>query len=567
MAQTILGIDVGTYSVKVAEVRRSFNLFQFTNFYERRIQYNEVLSREESIAAALQGVLEDNALTWDSAYAALPSAVIATRILELPFGSTKKIAQTIPFEVEDAIPFDIDQVVIDHHVIEASKEHARILAFYVHRDAVAQTLGFLNAAGVEPQRLCALGVELVNLIHIGLTPPEAPFAIMDIGHEKTIITVCQGKRLVYTRTISIAGRQITEAIARAVDASDDEAERLKIEMGQVSVGELPAPDSIPNKVTRAIGDVLEELLLSIRQTLFAYREHAQEMIEGIYLCGGTVRLAGLDQYLSVHLQQNVTFIDCHSFHFSQVDRMDVASEVATGALALALRGVAGSGLPVIDFRRGEFQYRADTERLEGSIRRAIIATVVIIALGVTYFGIRWYSLSQRLALQQSEVTRLVKQTLPRNELQNVATAGDAVRALQREKKEVSSRIETLTTLTSMSVLNVLRRISSGLPPRDAVEINVDKFHYKPDMIRISAEAASSAVIDRVRQSIETSVSEHKSAEGNRTVPPEDGGEPMVIQFPPAKTGAKGELKFDMIMQSQATIAREASEQKRRSRRR
>ena len=91
MPQKIIGIDVGTYSVKVAEVERSFKSFNFINFYERRIQYNELLSPEESVAIALQGILDDNEVVWEIACAGMPGQRVSSRLLTFPFGSTKKI--------------------------------------------------------------------------------------------------------------------------------------------------------------------------------------------------------------------------------------------------------------------------------------------------------------------------------------------------------------------------------------------------------------------------------------------------------------------------------------------
>lgn len=566
MAQTILGIDVGSYSVKVAEIRRSFNIFQFVNFFEQKIQYNEVLSADESVAAALQSVLDDNALTWDTCYAALPGTTIATRCIELPFGSAKKIAQTVVFELEEYLPFTMEEVIFDYHVVESSKELSKILTLYARKTDVAKTLSFLNAAGVEPRRLCSQGVELVNLVNMGLTPPDAPYAILDIGHRTTTVTVCQGKRLAYTRTIAVGGQHITHAIARLIDASDDEAERLKIEMGQAPLGEeLPPPDSIPNKVTRAIGEVLDDLARNIRQTFFAYREQSGNMIEGIYLCGGTTRLTSLDEYLSYRLQQNVTFIDCHQFYFSQVDRADVPPQPAASALALSLRGVAATGLPTIDFRQGEFQYRADTQRLEGTIRRVMVAVVLVLVLGCTYFGLRWYQLGKQVTLREGEVHTLVAQVLPKAELRKAADAEGALRVLQRMRRDAEHRIAVLKELRGTSALNTLRRFSSGVPLREKVKLNVEKFEYQLDVVKVTAEAPSSADIDTIRRAIETNLTEHKSEDG-RWVPPKDGGDPLLVEFPPAKTGAKGELKFDLLMKSQAALKREAAEQKGRRRR-
>lgn len=554
--QTILGIDLGTYSVKVAEVRRSFQSFQFINYYERRIQYNEVLTPEESIAAALQGVLEDNALTWDVCFVALPAPLVATRMITLPFGAPKKVEQILPFEVENYLPFALDDVVYDYHIVEATKELSRILIFYTKKIEVAKFLGFVANAGAEPRRLCVGGVELVNLVNMGLTPPEVPYAILDIGHAYTVITVCRGKRLAFTRSVMVGGKHITAGIAKAVGVSLDEAERLKVEMGHVIAhGEPPPPDTIPHKVVQAAGQVVEELLLHLRQTFFSVREEFGAAVEGIYLCGGTARLPGLDTLLSVRLQQNVTFIDCHDFHFTRVERSEVPRESAAGALAMALRGVATTGLPTVDFRKGEFVYRADSQQFEGKARSALIAALLILGLAVASFGIRWYVLRRQVAGVQAEIVQLVAQALPKEEARRLTSAEAAVKALEGAVKDVERRTERIDTLVTQSALDMLRRISAAVPPRDAVQLNVEKFEYGRNQVKVSAMVTSDADLDKIRRTIETNLTEQKGPDG-KAAAPADGGTPLLAEFPPAKPGAKGELRFDVILQPKVAAADE-----------
>lgn len=554
MPQTILGIDIGSYSVKVAEVRRSFKNFAFTNFFERRIQYNEVLTPEESRAAALQGVLEDNALTWDGAFLSLPGHIVSARVVALPFGNRKKIEQTLPFEVENFVPFPMDELVIDYHVIESAKDFSRILVFYAQSAQIAKLLTFVNNAGVEPRRLCVGGVELLNLVAIGLVPPEDPYAIIDMGHDTTVVSICRGRQLEFTRTLSIGGRLITAAVALAVGVSDDEADRLKSEVGHVisEGGEFPPSETIPFKVVSAIQGVMEEVLVNLRQTIFAYREQTGSNLEGIYLCGGTSRMEGIDEFLSFALQQNVTRLDCFDFPFTQIDRSDAAPEVTAGALALALRGVATTGLPQVDFRKGEFLYRADTEQFEGGMKKVGFAVAAMLFLAVGYFGMRWHALSRQLEQVNKEITQLVTQALPKSEAQKIKGAAEAQRQLKGATKAFADRSDRLKALLNDSALTMLHRISKAMPTRDAVQLNVNTFHYKPGEITVSAAASSSAEVDLVQHAVARALTKH-AEDGERMVDPADGGEPLVIEYPKIRAGAKEEILFDMRIRSEAVV--------------
>lgn len=502
MPQTILGIDVGSYSVKVAEVVRSFKGFAFVHFYERKIQYSEVLTREESVTSALQGILEDNALTWDSCFTALPGRSIATRFVDFPFGQIKKIDQAVEFEIEDHVPFRLEDLVLDYHITRATKDSSSVIVFYAEKAAFVKFLTELGNAGVDPRRVCVEGVELVNLVHLGMVPPEVSYALLDIGHEKTTITICRGKSLMYTRHLSIGGRHIAGAIAERLNISPDEAERLKIEMGQAHIeGEWPPEDSIPFHVVQAIDGVLEELLLHIRQTVLAYRERANEGIEGIYLFGGTARLPGMEQYLSVRLKQNVTVLDPLEFHFAQVDRNEAPSCVAPQALALALRGVAVAGLPDVNFRRGEFAFRGDVQQLGGGLRRAAIAAGLLLCMACGYFFLQYFSLTRKARQLNTEVVQLVTQALGKKPGKPISDAAAALKLLKTGQDEMKERTRRLDAVVNVSVLEVMKDISGQLPPRDQLALDIDRLELKEGKVLMNGKTVSFEAVDKIREAL------------------------------------------------------------------
>ncbi|MBI2346009.1 MAG: pilus assembly protein PilM [Deltaproteobacteria bacterium] len=455
MPQTILGIDIGSYSVKVAEMVRTFKRFSFVHFYERKIQYSEVLTREESLAAALQGILEDNALTWDAAFVALPGRAVAARFIDFPFGQAKKIDQTLDFEVENHVPFPTEEIVYDYYIVKAAK-----------------------------------------------VPPEAPYAICDIGHEKTLITICHGKALRFTRTLTIGGRHIIEAIADRLKIPPEEAERLLHEAGQAPVDDrMPPEDSTPFHVVKAIDVVLEELLLHVRQTFLAFRERSNEAVEGIYLCGGMARLAGIEQYLSLKLKQNVTFLNPLEFHFSQVERGEIHPAVAATAVALALRGVAAAGMADVNFRKGEFAYRGDVQQLGGGLRRAGIAVGLLMGIALGYFFLQYFTLTRKAAQLNREVAQLVTQALGKKPAKPINDATGAVRMLRAGLEETKERTRRLESVVEVSALEILKDISAQLPPRDQLSLDVERFELKEGQVQIRGKTTSFEAVDKIRDAL------------------------------------------------------------------
>lgn len=530
MPQRILGLDVGSYSIKVAELTRGFKSFELIHFYERPVQYNEVLTKEESLTAAIQAVLEDNALEWDEIVAAIPGDRVATRLITMPFGNMRKIDQTVEFEIENYIPFELDEVVFDYHASVIDKNMSKVMVAYTNKGEFVKDLTLLNNAGVDPRIICVEGAELINLMHFGLVPPESSYAIVDIGHSKTTITIGRGKKLILARTIPIAGRHINDAIHERLHIPPDEAAKLKVEAGRISVDGAEHVDDLTRGINEAIQKVIDELLIHMRQTFFSYRDEEGEAVSGIYLCGGTSRLPGLDQYISYKLRQNVTFLDSIEFHFSRLDRAEVHPSVVAQALSLALRGVAMGGGSGINFRHGEFAYRGSVKKLGGGMRQAGIAAALIIFLGVVYFGVQYCALKKKTARATTDITTLISQALPEVSTKTIRNPSSGVALLKGKKAEVTDKIVKLEDAMGESSLDILREISASLPPRDDLQLDIEDFSMGQGRIRLAGRTTSFEAVDIISNSFEASGKFKNVTKGN------------------VRKGVKGEIKFDLTME-------------------
>lgn len=505
MPQTILGIDIGSYSIKIAEVERSFKGYEFVNFYERAIQYNELLKPEESLMVTLQGMMDDFGLRWDQVIVGYPGQKISSRILTLPFGNLKKVEQTLEFELEGFIPFDLDKLTLDYHVLRATKESSDVLVFYTLKDEFAAWLGHLQNGKIDPKIVTAEASEYLNLVVLGMVPPEVPYAILDIGHSKTNIAICKGKELAYIRSVSTAGKHISEAIQKKLSVPYEEAERMKTEMGSVpSEDEMTALDDISKQVAEAIRQAVEELVVQVKQVFFAYQDLQKEPVEGIYLCGGTSRLPGLDRTLSLRLKQNVTHIDCTAFHFSRLGQVASHRALMPQGLALALRAVASGRMPSVNLRQGEFAFKGDIEKLGGTIRHAMIAVGVIFILGLSYFGVKYSVLSRQVKQLNKQVTEMVKEVLPKTDLKKISSPSAALKVLKNERTSMERRMEQLIAVQGVSFLDLMKEITVKVPSRTEIKLDVEDLNFKGENLRLGGSADSIDAVKRIETALEGS---------------------------------------------------------------
>ena len=531
MGQQIVGIDIGTYSVKIACLERSFKSFEFVRFYERKIPYNELLSPEESISSALQGLIEDSGIRWDTCICGYPGQKTGARLLTFPFGNLKKIDQSIEFELENYIPFELKDSVLDYHVVSSTKEASQVLVVYSLKTPFAKWIEMLKNNHLDPKIVAAEGVELLNLMVLGMVPPDSPYAIVDIGHSKTNVTLCRGKKLLFTRSVLAAGRQITESIRKALGVSVEEAEKIKVEMAQLQTGEKKEfMDDLSRQVSSATEQAVEELLLNLRQILFAYQDKEGEPIGGIYLTGGSSRLQGLDRYLSIRLKQNVTHIDCTDFHFSRLEETQSHRTVMPQALALALRGVSAAGQPDINFRRGEFAFKGDVEKLGGDLRHVAIALGLVVVAALAQFSIRYVMMKQKVNTLKQEIGAMVKQVLPNAPAANLSSPGSALNLLKGKENEIKDRLSRLNAELEISALGVLKEVSAKMPARAEIALDVEDLNILADRVRLSGRADSFVTVDKIKSALEASSYFRNVTTGN------------------VRKGVKDEVKFDLSME-------------------
>src|SRR5512140_920169 len=113
MAQRILGLDLGAHAVKAVLVESTFRGFVVAGTARAPIAASEGDASPARWTAAVKALLAESGLSFDSAVVALPGAGASSLTVTLPFAAPRRIEQTVGFEVEGQIPFDLADVAWD----------------------------------------------------------------------------------------------------------------------------------------------------------------------------------------------------------------------------------------------------------------------------------------------------------------------------------------------------------------------------------------------------------------------------------------------------------------------
>jgi general secretion pathway protein L len=473
--KNVLGLDLGSHSLKAVEFRQTLRGLEAVQM--------RLLPRSESDLPPdelLRGFIELHGLSTGHVVAAVPGDRVASRRLEFPFRERRRLAQAVPFELEAAVPYELDDYLVDWDVARDDRTHAEVVASIVRRSDVAETLETLRASGCEPRTLEAEGLVLANLgaaFDLGGTR-----LLADLGHRKSTFCLLVDGRAASARTVPIGGLALTEAIAKEHGWTSEDAERHKCEegvFGRSLVTRSPTfqvVDRLARELARTLGSV--EPIVSQSQP-----------ISEITLFGGTAQLDRLDEFLAERTGLPVRRLGLPDEAIAGL-AAGGAPELFAPAMALGLRGTARARTR-LDFRRDEFAVRLDLSGLRQQFGWTAGLAAAVALLAVVSFATGLYVDSRRAAQLEKQVDLLYSQALPGS-----PPTGSPVAAMREAVREANEQAEFLGVYRgNLSALDLLAEVSRHVP-KD-LKISVEEVSIDGQTIRMRCNTETFGAADRL----------------------------------------------------------------------
>lgn len=487
MPKKIIGLDIGSYSIKAAKLEGSFRGFELEAFYEKPLLRDSGPPPEEVITSTLRELVSEWEMDGYTFITSLPGNQVSTRIISLPFTEQKKIDQVVGFEVEGDLPFSLEELVVDYHILHKKENESRILVAAVEKELFKSFLGVLAAAGIDPRIVDIDSLALFNLYQIvSGGENEKCLSLIDLGAAKTSICIFSGGQVFFIRTIPLAGDAITRAIQKDFELSYTQAEELKHRTGELNQGEK-------DKVSLTIKKVIDPLLQEIWQTFYHSGEMSIKRVEKAFICGGTSRLLNLPEYLAERLDIEVTRLSIlkeipHSF--PETPEMD---SISPQALALGLREVGRLEVSRVNFRKGEFSFRKAIKEIQGKLIFAGILILVIIFLASFSFFSRYFQLSSQYYDVQTQVKTIFAETFP-----DEGKIVEPVKQMQRKLEELKKKIGYNSEINS-PILDILQEICDRVP--EEITVDIEDLLIDFEQIRIKGETESIEAVDKIKNEL------------------------------------------------------------------
>ncbi|MBO1740303.1 type IV pilus assembly protein PilM [Leifsonia sp. TF02-11] len=349
MASTVVGVDIGSASVRAVELRDATKarptLLRYLELPlpEGAASRGEVLE-PNTVAATLKQLWKKAGFTSKNVVLGMGNQRVLARDLSVPKMSQRRIRESLPFTVQDMLPVPAAEAILDFYpVSESVSESGPVvngLLVAAIKDAVL--------ANVKATRLAGLTTVDVDLIPFALSRVlltrqnvQGTVALIEIGAETTCVLIARDSVPQFVRIIPTGGSDLTKALRGELEVDDATAERIKVGLGLAS--SVSSPEE--QRAVEIIYRVTSELLTSLRNTINYYVNTRQpETVDAVVLTGGGASLAGLPEALSEMTRLPVTLGDpLAGFALSRRLKSEDLRQHRTGlsvALGLAVGGAA-----------------------------------------------------------------------------------------------------------------------------------------------------------------------------------------------------------------------------------
>jgi len=340
-----VGLDIGSSSVKLVHLKESKRGYQLVAYGSAplppEVIVDGALMNSTAIVQAIQELVAQQKVKAKEVAIGVRGHSVIIKKISLPRMSQEELDESIQWEAEQYIPFDVKDVNIDTQILTPEADAAGqmdVLLVAAKKDMINDYTAVCAEAGVAATVVDVDAFAVQNAFETNYeTAPGQPVVLINVGAAVTNINVVMNGMATFTRDITMGGNAFTEEIQKQVNISYEEAEALKVG-GQ---GEVDAV--VPQEVERVIQGVADQMGGEIQRSLDFFAATAPEShVARVFLSGGTARIPAL--FKVVEQRAGVPVEVLNPFKKIEVDNRKFdpavimnAAPAAAVAVGLALR--------------------------------------------------------------------------------------------------------------------------------------------------------------------------------------------------------------------------------------
>jgi len=323
--KSCLGIDIGTSGIKIVQLslrRERIKLEKYGEatariFYEepfRTFEKSTLLLSNQDIARAILAICKEAKISERKAIFSIPDFASFFTSFDLPAMTREEIAQAVRFEARHHIPLPLAEVSLDWSIIEGKlsdrkKVPLKILLAAVPNNVINQ---YRQIVVLSNLKLKALEAEVFGLVRSLIKDNKETIILLDIGAQSTTCNIIDQGILKVSHSFDVAGNELTQVLAKALDVDYLTAENLKkihgLKFLVSGVSPVEKNQEIP-LMTKKVGEILRPLidliLTETKKTSRSFYQAKGKKLQKVIIAGGSALLPGLKEYFSKTFKQEV----------------------------------------------------------------------------------------------------------------------------------------------------------------------------------------------------------------------------------------------------------------------
>jgi len=309
-----LGLDIGSYAVKVCELARGRNGYRLQALGSARLPSGAVedglLQEPTAVGETIRRLLQNLKIKSKKVAISISGYSVIVKKINLPVMDDAAMEEHIHAEAEQYIPFDIDEVFVDFrnlHTDQGEGERTEVLLVAAKKEVVNAYLEMLASIGLAVSVVDVDVFALQNAYGENVGAEVTNVALVDVGASKMSINLIVDGFSALARDVTLGGSQLSARIEGRLDISEEEAEAVKI-------GARPVPEDLRQEVEGVFAEFCGQWAGELEKafTGLAVNQEGvagEKAIDTIVLSGGGARIRGFDTLLARRLGRRCRLLD------------------------------------------------------------------------------------------------------------------------------------------------------------------------------------------------------------------------------------------------------------------
>jgi type IV pilus assembly protein PilM len=308
-SKNVVGLDIGSSAVKLVELKeKKGGSYSLVKLGSERLSPEAIVDGSimdsSMVVDTIQRLNTDQSVKNSNYATSLSGHSVIIKKITLPSMSPEELAESIQWEAEQYIPFDINDVNLDYVPLShGSGDNIDVILVAVKKEKINDYTSVISRAGKLPVLVDVDAFALQNCYEVNYELEDGKvLALVNVGASVSNVNVLSGGTSMFWRDITFGGNQYTDAIQRELSLSFDQAEDLK---RGTPVGEFTVQQVIP-----ILNSVSEDFAGELRKTLdFFTATSGADRVDEIVLAGGGSGVLNLDAILRDKFGISVSIID------------------------------------------------------------------------------------------------------------------------------------------------------------------------------------------------------------------------------------------------------------------